>query len=209
MKHNTAYLVGAGAFTTRGFHPGRGDFIIAADGGADTLKLHGIKPHLLLGDMDSVRQHPKGVARLRFPKQKDDTDLALAVRLAAARGYRRVKLYGALGGRMDHSLANLQLLADCAQQGVRAALVDPSLTALSVHNGRLCLPPIRKGATVSIFSWANLSQGVSLKGLFYPLRHATLTNTLPLGISNQGMGKPVSILAEEGTLIVMIMQGQY
>lgn len=204
----TAYLVGAGDFTPRGFTPKGQDLVIAADGGAFSLLQQDIRPHVLVGDMDSLAHRPRGVASLRFPVSKDDTDLALALKLAQARGYTRLKIYGALGGRMDHSLANLQLLAACAQAGLRTMLVDKQLTAFSLHNGSLLLPPVAPGIIVSVFSWGDVALGVSLSGLAYPLVNASLSCTLPLGVSNRGLGRPVKISVQQGTLLILVMQPQ-
>lgn len=207
MANGTAYLVGAGEFTRRGFHPKAGDAVIAADGGADSLENAGFRPHLVLGDMDSLQRAHPGSARLRFPRQKDLTDLALAIRLAQARGFTRFKLYGALGGRLDHSLANLQLLAGLAQKGYRGAIVTPGLTAFCVADGRLSLPPLPAGRLMSVFAWGGPASGVTLGGLKYPLSGARLRPEEPLGVSNEALGGPVSAEVLQGTLLVTVLEG--
>lgn len=209
MARGTAYIVGAGNFCARGFNPGPGDIIIAADGGFDRLNRAGIRPHLLIGDMDSIRALPPGIARLRFPAHKDDTDMALAIKAARSMGFERFKLYGALGGRLDHTLANVQLLADLAQTGCQARIIDQDVIICAVHDGTLTLPPIETGRTISVFSWTNLSLGVNLKGLAYPLMNAALTNTKPLGVSNAARGKPMKISVKSGTLMVMLANRYY
>lgn len=209
MARGTAYIIGAGNFCTIGFKPGPGDIIIAADGGFDRLNRAGIRPHLLIGDMDSIQTVPPGIARLRFPAHKDDTDLALAIKAARRLGYERFKLYGALGGRLDHTLANLQLLADLAQTGCQARVIDQDVIIYAVHEGTLTLPPIETDRTISVFSWTNQTQGVTLKGLAYSLFNATLANTKPLGVSNAARGKPINISVKSGTLMVMLANRAY
>lgn len=204
MTQGTAYIVGAGDFTMRGLLPGRGDALIAADGGFDSLREFGIRPHLVLGDMDSITALPKGVARLRFPPKKDLTDMALALRYAKARGYRRFKLYGATGGRLDHSLANLQTLAGLAREGLHGVIIAPKTTIFAVSDGSLRFPPIRAGTVVSVFCQGGEALGVRLEGLKYPLTDAALDPFTPLGVSNEATGRPFRVSVRQGVLLVAI-----
>lgn len=204
----TAYVVGAGAFCARGFHPRPDDVVVAADGGLDALLQLSIRPQLVVGDMDSQKLVPPSIPRLRFPSKKDQTDLALALLFLKARGLRRFLLYGAGGGRMDHSLANFQLLQGLAQEGMQARLIDPHYTALSLFESKLWLPPLQKGRVVSVFALSGQAQGVSLSGLAYPLHNATLSPTLPLGVSNRARGLPIGISVKKGGLVVLVMQAQ-
>lgn len=207
MAIHTAYITGAGDFCKSGFHSKAGDLVIAADGGHEALFKTGVRPHLVLGDMDSISSHPTGVALLRFPREKDETDIALGLRLARGRGYRRFKLYGALGGRMDHSLANLQLLAGLARAGLTGRIIAPGLVVYSIHNGALALPAIGKGGLVSVFAFGGAAEGVSLQGLKYPLVNAHLDAFEPLGISNEALGLPIKISVQAGTLLAFVRPG--
>lgn len=204
MTERTAYLVGAGAFCPDGFHPGPDDLVIAADGGYEALHAHGLRADLVLGDMDSLRRKTPGIARLRFPARKDLTDMALGIALAKGRGFGRFKMYGALGGRLDHSLANLHLLAGLARQGHKAAIIAPDCLAMAVSGAGLRLPPLPGGRLVSVFCWGGPAGGVSLRGLKYPLTDAVLNAYEPLGVSNEATGKPIRIAAATGVLIVII-----
>ena len=204
MSKATAYITGAGDFCSAGFHPKAGDLILAADAGFNALSKAGIRPDLVLGDMDSIAGLAAGVARLRFPTSKDMTDMALCIRLAKSRGYRRFKLYGALGGRLDHSIANLQLLAGLAREGLHGRIIAPDIIIYAVCSGILSLPPIEKGSTISVFSWGEAAQGVSLQGLKYPLYNSQLHSFEPLGVSNETSGKPVRITVNSGVLLVLI-----
>lgn len=204
MSGKTAYLVGAGGFCADGFHPGAGDIVIAADGGFDALQKAGLRADLVLGDMDSIRRLPRGVARLRFPAKKDSTDMALGLALAKGRGFRRFKLYGALGGRMDHSLANLHLLAGLASQGLGGIIIAPDCLVLSARDGSLRLPLLPAGTLVSVFSWGGPARGVSLRGLKYGLKDAILNADEPLGVSNEATGRPAQVQVASGTLVIVI-----
>ena len=90
-------------------------FLIAADGGYGQLKQWGMSPHLAVGDFDSLGRVPEDVEVVRHPVRKDDTDMMLAVQEGLARGCGRFLIYGGLGGRLDHTLANLHILAFLAR----------------------------------------------------------------------------------------------
>lgn len=204
MNHGTAYIVGAGDFTPRGLLPGRKDILIAADGGFDSLQAYGILPQIVLGDMDSIIRAPRGAARLRFPAKKDMTDMALAVRFARARGYRSFKLYGATGGRLDHTLANFQTLAGLAREGLNGAIIAPGIVAYALADGQMRFPPVKAGTLVSVFAAGGEAEGVTIKGTKYELQDARLTPFAPLGVSNEAVGLPFAVSARQGTLIITI-----
>ncbi len=206
MKKATAYIVGAGDFSPRGFEPKKGDLVIAADGGYDSLRRFSLGADVLVGDMDSLKNPPPGLARLRFPAKKDLTDMGLCLRLAQGRGYRRFLLFGALGKRLDHTLANLQLLFGLARDGYAAKIVSHDLIIHAIHQNQLNLPPIPKGALISVFCLGEKAEGVSIKGLAYPLTDAIIQPFAPLGISNEGLGKPAQIGVKQGGLLVFQYQ---
>ena len=127
----TCYVVGAGDFTPRGFAPGPGDLVVAADGGYRALYSLGYTPDLLLGDFDSLGDLPlpADLPVLRFPARKDDTDTGLALRHGLDRGFRDFALYGCAGGRVDHLLANLQSMARVSRLGAAIRLAAPEYDA--------------------------------------------------------------------------------
>lgn len=130
----TCYIVGAGDFTARGFAPGPGDLILAADGGYRALYRLGTTPDLLLGDFDSLGDAPlpPGLPVLRFPARKDDTDTGLALRYGLEQGFRDFALYGCAGGRTDHLLANFQSMARVSRLGATIRLAAPDYDAWSL-----------------------------------------------------------------------------
>ena len=88
------------------------DFIICLDGGYDIALQNHVTPHLLLGDFDSIQAAlPHDIEICRFPAEKDDTDLGLALELAVRRKKKHVEILGGIGGRLDHTIANMQLLS--------------------------------------------------------------------------------------------------
>ena len=136
----TCYIVGAGDFTARGFAPGPGDLILAADGGYRALYRLGTTPDLLLGDFDSLGDAPlpPGLPVLRFPARKDDTDTGLALRHGLMLGFRDFALYGCAGGRTDHLLANFQSMARVSRLGATIRLAAPDYDAWSLTGPAPC-----------------------------------------------------------------------
>ena len=201
---NTAFIVGAGGFCRAGLHPGPDDMVIAADGGYRALARAGIRPDLILGDMDSLARQPRGIPLLRFPRRKNLTDMALAIGLAKSRGYTRFKLYGALGSRLDHAIANLQLLSRLAQEGLRGVMIDRDVVIHALCAEQLSLPPLREGRRVSVLCWGDPATGVTLRGLSYPLQDATLNAFEPLGVSNAATGRPIHISTRTGVVLVFL-----
>ena len=127
---NACFIIGAGPFYGLPVVPGRGDFIIAADGGYRHCQEAGLTPNLLLGDFDSLDTLPPSVEVLRYPVDKDDTDSMLALKLGLDRGFTTFHIYGGTGGRMDHTLANLQGLAYLAQRGAKGYLYDQTFAVI-------------------------------------------------------------------------------
>lgn len=201
----TCYIVGAGDFTARDLEPREGDFIIAADGGLRALESVGMKPHLLIGDLDSLGAHPlpDGVPLEKHPVEKDDTDTGIALAQGYAMGYRDFRLYGCGGGRIDHLLANFQSMGRYSKLGTSIRLVDVNCDVYAITNTTFTLPTREPGTTVSVFSLVHAAQGVTLKGLKYPLDRHTLTSDFPLGVSNQHTCETAEITVENGTLLLI------
>ena len=200
----TCYVVGAGDFTARDFVPVAGDCVIAADAGYGALQAIGIKPHLLVGDFDSLAVRPTDVPVLAFPPEKDDTDMGIALSEGWKRGYRDFALYGADGGRVDHYLANLSLLGGLSRRGANARLIGSVFDAYAVTDATLTLPARALGTVVSVFCHGERATGVTLRGLKYPLHMATLTCDHPLGVSNEYAAHKARVTVESGTLLVLV-----
>lgn len=199
----TCYIFGAGDYGAMGRpEPEAGSLVIAADGGYDRLARWGIAPHLAVGDFDSLGRVPEGVAVVRHPAEKDDTDMALAVQEGLDRGCGRFLLYGGLGGRLDHTLANLHLLSALAGAGRRAFLLGEGCAVTAVRGGALAFSPDFRG-TLSLFAWGGAAEGVTLTGLKYPLERGALLPDRPLGVSNEFLGREALVRVERGTLLAL------
>lgn len=178
-----------------------GDFILAADGGLTHLKELGLKPDEILGDFDSLGYTPDS-ARV-FPVEKDDTDAMLAVRRGLALGFREFHLYGGLDGdRLDHTVANYQLLQFLADRDAFGYLLGREWTVTVLKNGTLTFPKTADGL-ISLFCMGGDAKNVTLRGLKYTLTGGTLTAGFPLGVSNHFTGEQASVTVENGSLLVM------
>ena len=177
------------------------DFVIAADGGLEHVKKLGITPDVVLGDFDSLGFTPEGANV--FPVEKDDTDAMLAVRRGLELGYRDFVLYGSLDGpRLDHTVANFQTLQFLADRDAVGYLAGCAALVTVVKDGCIRFPAGKQG-TVSVFCLGADAEGVSLKGLYYPLEKGTLTAGFPLGVSNHFTGEEAVISVKKGSLLVI------
>ena len=180
---------------------GAEDLIIAADGGLEHTRLLGLTPGLILGDFDSLGYVPEDAAV--YPVEKDDTDSMLAVKQGLARGYRDFVLYGAMDGRrLDHTVANYQLLQYLADRQARGILVGRDFLAAVVKDGCLSFPAGAEG-DISVFCMGPDAEGVTLEGLYYPLKDARLTCGFPLGVSNHFTGGSARVRVKKGSLLVL------
>ncbi len=201
MSVKTFALFGSGEYGARTPELPAGTFIIAADGGLSFLTSRGVTPHLIVGDFDSYGGPlPEGVEVIRHPVMKDQTDMELAVREALRRGAGRLLLYGGLGGRLDHTLANLQLLVMLARRGVEGYLVGKNETATALSRRAARFSPDFTG-TVSVFACGEAV--VSETGLLYRLHQAALTDERPLGVSNEFTGARAEIAVHQGTALLL------
>ena len=201
-QDGTCYIVGAGAFCDRNFAPGVGDFVIAADGGYGTLLERGTPMDLVVGDFDSMGFRPDHPKVVDLPVEKDDTDMMAAIRLGWERGYRTFRLYGGTGGRVDHTLANLQSLVWLSARGGRGFLVGENWTAAAITDGSMSFPADHRG-TFSVFCQGDRAEGVTLEGLKYTLKDAVLTCDFPLGVSNSFIGVESRVTVGRGTLLIV------
>lgn len=178
------------------------DFIIAADAGYDYLLGLNVRPDIVVGDFDSSDTLAPPDIAVRLPVEKDDTDMAAAIRLALDRGFKSLHIYGGTGGRIDHTLANIQCLADIACRGAQGFLYGKGSVITALKDSRISFPPESRGI-VSVFSHSDVSSGVYERGMKYPLNNAVLKNTRPLGVSNELKGDAADISVKSGTLIVV------
>lgn len=177
-------------------------YIIAADGGYTRLKALGIRPDIVLGDFDSLKEPlPEGCEIITVPCEKDDTDMMLAVKKALAAGYSSITLCGALGGRFDHTFANIQTLEFIAENGGEGTVLsyDNIIMLQSVGKKRY---KRKDGWYFSIFSLTDETVVTSC-GTKYDISGYPLKRSFPLGVSNEITGEYADIEVKKGKLLVV------
>lgn len=190
----------AGGFD-RLLEPAENAYIIAADGGLTHLEKLGLTPNAIIGDFDSLCYVPQGAEV--YPVEKDDTDGMLAVKLGLKKGFREFLVYGSLDGpRLDHTVANYQLLQYLCDHGAKGVLVGLTFCATVVKNGEIRFHGGEYG-DISVFCMGKDAQGVTIEGLYYTLENGTLTPGFPLGVSNHFTKNDARIAVEDGSLLVL------
>ncbi|MCS6870830.1 MAG: thiamine diphosphokinase [Anaerolineae bacterium] len=187
--------------------------IIAADGGLRHIYALGLRPDLVIGDMDSVspdqlaRAKAEGAHIQTFPTHKDETDLELAVLAALARGCQRLWLFAATGDRLDQMISNVQLLALPQLANAQAIIVS------GAQRCWLARPPSTEvhgqiGDTLSLLPLSASARGIHTEGLYYPLRGEPLYFGTTRGISNVLTAPYARISFSEGLLLVIHTLGK-
>jgi len=180
------------------------DFVIACDKGLEYAKKDGIKPDLVMGDFDSYEGAlDTNAPVIRFKCEKDDTDTMLAIRYAVEHKFDEVILYSALGNRLDHAIANLQGLAFAAQNRLKASICSTDTLIYALYKDRISIKR-KEGFSLSVFAFSDTCKGVSIEGAKYTLCNATVTNHIPIGVSNEWTDDEVKISVEDGTLLVVL-----
>lgn len=186
-----------------------GDQVIAADGGAVRALAQGIVPDLVIGDLDSLparQQRALGARGCRFvvhPRAKDETDLELALAYAAEQGAQEIVILGALGGRLDHTLANLLLLALPQLAGRSVRLVDGPDMVLLLRGGERARLEGQAGDLVSLLPLGEDAGGITATGLAWPLECDRLRFAFSRGVSNEMTGTEATVRLDQGLLLVV------
>jgi thiamine pyrophosphokinase len=185
-----------------------GDYLIGADGGTRHILALNLKPAAIVGDLDSLE--PELVAELsaagvdieQYPVAKDQTDLELAIERGLRDGADEILLLGALGGRLDQTLANLLILAQ-RNWPVPVRLAEGNELAQVLRDGECLTLRAMPGSTVSAIPLSPLVTGITYRGLAYPLENATLAIGSTRGVSNVLASSPATVCIETGVLLVV------
>jgi len=205
------FVVGSGMVESVGIikeYSEKSDLLICADGGARYLYQAGIKPHILVGDFDSIDPEIKaayrdsGIEIIKFPKEKDYTDMELALNLAVEKGAGRVFIAGATGSRLDHTISNIQLLHKLADAGVEGVIVNQNnyIYLLTDH----IKIQKKNGYFLSLIPATPTVEGITTKGLAYPLKDAVMVMGTGLGISNEFSAEWAEVSVKKGRLYVIV-----
>ncbi len=186
----------------------RADLVIAADSGLEHARALGVPVDLVVGDLDSVDPAvldaaiADGAAVERHPAAKDATDLELALDAAVDRGATEVLVVGVGGGRLDHFLGNVLLLASPRYAHVRvdARVGDAFVTVVHEHVELAGTP----GGLCSLLPLGGPAVGVLTDGLRFPLRHETLPPGTTRGVSNEFLGTSATVSLDDGVLLAVV-----
>lgn len=209
----TCIVISAGDFTLCEIVKKEEDICIAVDGGYLYCKMLGLEPDLVIGDMDSLEEETwKEVEELgaRYPErvivlpaEKNDTDTLAALRLGLEKGYREFHIYGAMGGRLEHTIANIQCLSFLKNQGARGYLMEADSMLTVIRDETVGFRPSMEGF-LSLFALGERAEGITITGMKYLLDRAVLTNDFPIGISNEFIGQGAQVTVERGMLLVIV-----
>lgn len=209
-------LVGAGDAPYKKIPVREEDYLIAVDGGYDYCKAWQLEPDLVLGDFDSVnpalkeeiirRQQENPETTRVLPVMKDDTDMLAALRSGLEKGYRLFYLYGGCGGRLEHTIANIQCLKFLKSQGAEGYLFSNQERIFIIQNETVHFSANTTGL-FSLFALQKAVTGVTIRGMKYPLADAALTDEYPIGISNEFLGEPAEVCIKDGTALAIVSRG--
>lgn len=208
------FIVSGGAvedtFVCRMLKEQRPKLTVAADAGMEFFYRNGLTPDIIIGDFDSAgspafahfREQP-GVEIKTLNPIKDDTDTEAAVRLAVARGAQQITLAGATGSRLDHVLANIELLGIGLNAGVPMALVDAHNRIRMIKEGLILRREEQFGNFVSLLPYSESVEHLTLHGFKYPLTDYCLKGFCSLGVSNEIVGDEAVITFDGGILLLV------
>lgn len=196
------YIVGAGDNSGTIFTRKKEDLVIAADGGVKALERLGIVPDLVMGDFDSLGYIPAGNNVIVHPVEKDETDMMLAISKAMEMGFYKIIIYGGTGGRIDHTIANLQTMLDTSRKGVSITMIDGKNEYYMLTNGTLSISG-NVGQGFSVFAFGSQAKGVTINGGKYEAQNVILQPNNPLAVSNSFVDSLVEISVSDGSLLVI------
>ncbi|MGI6710871.1 MAG: thiamine diphosphokinase [Bacilli bacterium] len=196
------YVVGAGEFYNHMIDPGSDDYVIAVDNGFNYLMNMGVRIDLVVGDFDSyggIPIHPNVVV---LKQEKNETDMLAAINIGKSKGYKNFCLYGGIGGRISHTIANIQCLHMLSQEGLQGFMYGDAEIITVITDSQIDFGDNYRGF-ISVFSLSEKAEKVSIKNLKYEIENQTLTNKYPIGISNEFIGKKSSVSVGRGSLLII------
>lgn len=178
-------------------------YYIAADGGYDLLRKMGITPSIVIGDMDSVMGDAAHLPVLKYPSEKNETDMWLAAQYAVNKGFKEIILIGALGGRMDHTLGNINVLESIQKMGASGRIYDENKEIFLLSEGIYILKE-KQGDIISLFPFGVYEARTKLEGLKYSGEVIILRNDSTCGVSNEFLNEPATITVISGKILAII-----
>ena len=213
MNKGNCILIGAGDLTISEIPIGENDLCIAVDGGYEYCKLLEITPDYILGDFDSISEkEAENVAEIAkaedekviiLPVEKDDTDMLAALKLGLSEGYQNFRIYGGMGGRIEHTIANIQCLLYLKEHNAVGYLMDGTGMILVAKEEEISFQDSLEGY-MSLFSMGDKTC-VSIENMKYLLSEQEITNSFPIGISNEFiLGQKGKVTVHKGAAAMII-----
>lgn len=188
------------------------DFIICADGGFLHAKSEGVKVDVLIGDFDSLDNDGlensylnAGCHVLRQKVEKDYTDTMICLKYGIEKGFNEFYILGGLGGRLDHTVANLQVMSYAVDMGKSIWILDGKNRTTLRTPGDITIQRL-DGYMLSLLSYSEVCDGITIEGVKYPLTDRQLNNSCTLGISNEFIDLEAKISHKSGKLLVILSQ---
>ncbi len=185
------------------------DYIIASDGGLQALDKFGVMPNYIIGDFDSINKKTldkyvsnKNIEIIRLNPEKDYTDTHMAVKLAMKLKSTDIIIIGGTGTRIDHLLANIHILKEGLDKDIKCKIID-SRNEIQLINKSIIIEKDEKYKYISLIPLTTEVNGITLKGLKYPLSDATLKIGHSIGVSNEQIDEKVVVNIKEGILILI------
>ncbi len=179
------------------------DFIVCADSGYSFAKKAGLTPNLIIGDFDSLKEElPQNTEVVKLNTHKDDTDTEHCVMECIRRGYKDFLLLGSIGGRTDHTFANIATLAFLSEYNYNGIARNNGEEIRILKEGSYEMNN-KKGLIFSVFPYGCESVNVTYKGAEYMLNNKTLTYNVSRGISNVFIDDEAEITINRGRAILL------
>ncbi|MFN0157477.1 MAG: thiamine diphosphokinase [Bacteroidota bacterium] len=186
-------------------HARAADLIVAADGGANSARVSGVRPDIIIGDLDSLRASTRkhfASSLIIHVKRQDNTDLEKALDILSPR-VKNVVIVAATGRRLDFTLGNLSVLWKYAGK-INITVAGDGWQAFPIQ--RKLIRRVARGATVSLIPFGSCS-GITLSGLKYPLTNARMT-VGEIGVSNVAVRSPFKVSVGKGNMLVLILDSR-
>lgn len=186
------------------------NFLAAVDGGYATCQKFKFMPGIVLGDFDSLGYEPSDINCFVYPKDKDESDLELALKKLYSDGYRKFRVFGALGARLDHTIAAIRACAIASSRGCDVEMYGIAETIVFLsgegyfEKADLSGYTTKKPATVSLMPVISPCKGLSIRGLKYEADDADIDASGSLCLSNESTDNSILIGLEKGTIAIII-----
>ncbi len=187
----------------------RFDYIIASDKGLEILDKYNILPNYIIGDFDSIDKHilskymdNKNIVIKRLNPEKDYTDTHMALKFAIDLKSNSITILGAIGTRIDHTIANIHILKEALDNSIECKIID-SRNEIQLINKKTILKLDNNYKYVSLIPLTTKASGIILKGFKYPLENAVLEIGHSIGVSNEQIENVAEIDLKEGILILI------